>query len=70
MWQAIAPWLAGGGLTTAAWIVYKLHKDAVDAERRRADDWKTAAEAAQARADVRDSQIATLLTAAPRRDAA
>jgi hypothetical protein len=75
VWQAIFPWIAGGGLPGLAWIVYRLHKDAVTAtqkgaeqaiaaERQRADDWRAAAEAAAKRADVREQQLATLLRAA------
>lgn len=63
MWQEeIVPWLlGGGGITSLSWIFYRLHRDAVAAERERADDWRAAAIAAEKRADVRDQQIATLL---------
>jgi hypothetical protein len=65
VWDSLAPWLASGsgaGIAGAiAWIVYKLHADAVAAERRRADDWRTAAMADRARADVYQQQIGILL---------
>ncbi len=62
MWSQIAPYLGtGGAVSVLAWIAYRLHLDAVSAERRRADDWKTAAEAAQARADLKEQQMGILL---------
>lgn len=42
-------------------IFYKLHMDAVDAERRRADDARAAAQAAEKRADLKEEQIKILL---------
>lgn len=72
MWQV---WVFGGGLSSLivslSWIVYKLHRDAVEAERGRADDWRAAAmgykataEAADKRADIREQQLATLIASA------
>lgn len=62
MWSSIAPILGtGGAVSVLAWVAYRLHLDAVLAERRRADDWKTAAEAAQARADLKEQQMGILL---------
>lgn len=62
MWDTFAPFLAQGGITgVLAWIGYRLHTDAVKAERGRADDWRRAAEAAQARADLKDAQMGILL---------
>jgi hypothetical protein len=65
VWDSLAPWLASGGgagiAGAIAWLVYRLHADAVAAERRRADDWRAAAVAAEARADVREGQIGILL---------
>lgn len=42
-------------------VAYWLHRDAVRAHERRADDWKTAAEAAAKRADLKDEQMGILL---------
>lgn len=57
------PWLVGALLGSGGIVSfgYKLHQDAVSAERGRADDWRAVAKAAQARADVRDEQMAILL---------
>ncbi len=75
MWETLAPWLASGGgagiAGAIAFLVYRLHADAVAAERRRADDWRTAAMADRARADVYQQQIAILLgRGTPVKDAA
>jgi hypothetical protein len=72
VWDALGPWFAtGGGAGLAgflAWLVYKLHADAVAAERRRADsaerreaDYRTAWQAERDRADMREDQIGVLL---------
>ena len=62
MWGA---WFAAGGGTGLAafisWLVYKLHTDAVSAERRRADDWHTAYDRELARGDVRETQLAEIM---------
>jgi hypothetical protein len=69
MWDALVPWLAQGGVTGAiAYIGYRLHKDAVHAHEQRADDWRKAAEAAQARADLKDTQMGILLGRTPDRE--
>lgn len=61
-WDSLAPWLAPGGIgTLLCWLGYRLHVDAVTAERRRADDWRTAWEAERERADLRESQMSILL---------
>ena len=61
-WQDLAPFLTQGGITgVLAFIGYRLHRDAVDAERRRADDARDAAKAAEARADLREQQINILI---------
>lgn len=71
------PWLAsGGGVGIAgaiAWLVYRLHTDAVTAHRqraeaaeKRADDWRTAWSAERDRADMREDQIGVLLGRPPR----
>jgi len=66
MWQSVAPWLAqGGALGVVAMVFYRLHRDAVAAEQRRADDWRKAWEAERERADVRDGQLGILLGRAP-----
>lgn len=62
MWETFAPWLAQGGVTgILAWVGYRLHMDAVKAERGRADDARARAEAAEKRADLREEQISILL---------
>lgn len=62
MWDTVAPWLAQGGISgILAWVGYRLHKDAVQAERGRADDARARAEAAEKRADLREEQISILL---------
>lgn len=55
-----------GIIGLVALIFYWLHRDAIASERRRADDWRLAAQAAQARADERDRQLAHVLAAVPR----
>lgn len=62
MWQDA--WAAGGLahlLAVIAWIVYKFHVDAVQAERRRADDARAGREAAERRADLREDQMGVLM---------
>lgn len=62
MWDTFAPFLAQGGITgVLAWVGYRLHVDAVKAERGRADDARARAEAAEKRADLREEQISILL---------
>jgi hypothetical protein len=66
VWDSLAPWLAQGGIVSVlAWVGYRLHADAIGAERRRADDWRTAWQAERDRADVRDGQIGILLGRTP-----
>lgn len=48
-----------------AYFGYKLHMDAVRTHDKRAEEWKRAAEKASERADVRDQQIAHILSAVP-----
>lgn len=66
MWSQIAPFIGTGGaagiVVALAYFAYRMHKDAVDAQKERADDWKTAAQAAQARADLKDQQMGILLS--------
>lgn len=52
---------SGGFLTTVVWAVYRLHTDAVAAERRRADDWRTAAQMQSAANEVHSANIAKLI---------
>ena len=60
----LLPLFAQTGLTgVLAWVLYRLHRSAVEAHKARADDWKAAAVAAQARADMRDQQLAHILSA-------
>lgn len=62
MLDAAAPFLAQGGVVAVlAWLGYRLHIDAVRAERGRADDARARAEAAERRADLREEQISILL---------
>lgn len=61
MWSAIAPVLSTGGLGAVLLVAYWLHRDAVKAHERRADDWRAAAEAAAKRADLKDTQMGILL---------
>lgn len=72
MWVYIAPSLAAltGFLGLIARVFYRLHQDAVAAESKRADDWRTAAQAAQARADLHEERIAILLGQPSREKAA
>lgn len=45
MWTELAPWLAQGGVTAVIlWAAITLVRIAVAAERRRADDWREAAQ--------------------------
>lgn len=61
-WETLAPFLAQGGLSgILAFLGYRLHRDAVDAERRRADDARARAEAAERRADLREQQLGIVL---------
>lgn len=57
-----APGVFGGLL----WLGYRLHLDAVRAERGRADDARARAEAAEKRADLRERQIDILLGRQPK----
>jgi hypothetical protein len=65
LWDAISPLLVSGGLVGAgvaiARLVYRLHYDAVGAEKRRADDWRLAYERELARGDVRETQLAEIM---------
>ena len=61
-WETLAPFLAQGGLSgILAFLGYRLHRDAVDAERRRADDARARAEAAEKLADLREQQLSIVL---------
>jgi hypothetical protein len=67
----MALWLVQSGLVGGIAAVFGiLHRsaerakqEAVAAERRRADDWRVSAELANARADERDRQLWTVLSA-------
>lgn len=66
---SLVPWLVGGGLTglvlglvnAIAKVYLRLHADAVEAERGRADDHKAAAETWRAIAMEREKQRDILL---------
>jgi hypothetical protein len=61
-WSEWAPFLAQGGVTSILLLIgYRLHKDAVDAERRRADDARDRALKAEQLAEVLQQQRDTLL---------
>ena len=63
--QSLVQWLASGGAVgvvgSVTWLAYRLHADAVSAERRRADDWREAWRAEVTRGDVLREQLHTLL---------
>ncbi len=65
MWEVLGPLLTAGFLGTVLTIVARvflaLHRSAIAAEQRRADDAVRAWEAERARADLREQQINTLL---------
>jgi len=65
LWQSLTAWLASGGAAgvvgSLTWLAYRLHADAVNAERRRADDWRTAWQAEVTRGDVSREQLHTIL---------
>jgi hypothetical protein len=62
MLDLLAQYLPGAGAFGLVLLVgYRLHSDAVKAERGRADDARSRAEAAEKRAEVREQQIAILL---------
>ena len=66
----LLPWLAaglgvgggGGVILGLARLAYRLHVDAVTAERGRADDWRTAASEWRAVALERDRQVNHIVT--------
>lgn len=64
------PWLLApsGLLTTLAWIFYKLHVDAIQSQRERADDHRAIAQAATELNAVYQEQIAILLGGSRGRD--
>lgn len=62
MWEMLAPLLTTGGIVgVVSTVFYRLHRSAVQAERRRADDWFEAYKAERARADLKEKQIGILL---------
>lgn len=67
----LLPLFAQGGLAAViAGVFYKLHVGAIAAERRRADDARARAEAAERRADLREEQMGILLRGGVRDDRA
>lgn len=78
MWQALGPWLAGGGGVGIAgaisWLVYRLHRDAIESERRvaeserrRADDHRAIADYERQRADHWEGRFGIMLGRASER---
>lgn len=66
----VLPWLAqGGGLGIVAWVGVVLHRSAIRAHERRADDWKASAELHSTRADERSRQLMHVLAAVASKDA-
>jgi hypothetical protein len=64
MFADLLPFVTQAGVVgVLAWVAYRLHLDAVRAERGRADDWRAAAQREAARADERDRQLAHILDA-------
>jgi len=68
---SVAPWIQGGAvgiLAAAVWMLFtgrlvprRVHEQAVTRERERADDWRDAYKAADARADLLDKQMTEVL---------
>lgn len=62
VWDTLVPLFTTGGIVgVVATVFYRLHKSAIGAERRRADDWREAYRAERARADLKEKQIGILL---------
>lgn len=63
--DSLVAWLAAPGVIGLLYglgrLGYKLHQDAIEAERRRADDARAGREAAEKRADLREEQFRMLL---------
>lgn len=73
MLDTLVPWVTQGGavglLGAVAWMLFtgrlvprRIHEQAVTRERERADDWRDAYRAADARADLLDKQMGEVLT--------
>jgi len=60
VWQDIAPWLLSAGVIGAMLALVRI---AVGAERRRADDWRSAYEREVTRGEVRDAQLGAIMRA-------
>lgn len=70
MTAELLPWLAQGGVVgILAWVGVMLHRSAIRAHERRADDWHTAADLQAARADERSRQLMHVLAAVASKDA-
>lgn len=66
MWEQFAPFLTQGGVVgLVIYVMYRLHRDSIQAHKERADDARARAEAAEKRADLREEQIAILLGGRP-----
>lgn len=77
----VLPWLPQGGaiglLAAVAWMVFtgrlvprRQHEEALAGERQRANDWRDAYRAADARAEIVDRQMSEVLTFVRARGAA
>lgn len=75
MWQALAPWLAGGGAAGTvlglARLAYRMHVDAMRAQAEalnaKADAFERIASYERQRADLREHQLGQVLARASER---
>jgi hypothetical protein len=63
-WRTALILVLGGLVALLVRVAYRLHNDAVQAQRERADDNRARAEAAEKRADIREDQLAMFRVAA------
>lgn len=65
MWQSLGPWLAGSGgvsiVGAVAYLLNRWHRDAVQAYRDQAAAWERIATMHERRADLRETQLGTVL---------
>lgn len=65
MWQSLGPWLAGGGGVSivggVVWLLNRWHGDAVRAYKEQAAAWERIATMHERRADLRETQLGTVL---------
>jgi hypothetical protein len=73
MLDSLVPWVTQGGavglLGAVAWMLFtgrlvprKIHEQAVERERQRAEDWRDAYRTENARTEIQDRQMAEILT--------